>query len=66
MEQLTRKFAIEQAIKLVSTQNIEKKTKAVFDFADEIVKYIGEPTKVEQKPLGWTFFDEWEKSQQTK
>jgi len=40
MEQETRKFAIEQAVKLIGTMPIDNKQKAVFDFADDIVKYI--------------------------
>lgn len=45
MEQETRKFAIEQAIKLVSVrQDITDKTKAVFDLADDILKYVGQST----------------------
>ena len=56
MEQETRKFAIEQAIKLVSVrQDITDKTKAVFDLAEEIVKYIGEPTKGRTKAVGMAF-----------
>lgn len=38
----TRKFAVQQAVKLVSTMSIENKTKAVFDLADEIGKWISE------------------------
>ena len=42
MEQETRKFAIEQAIKLISSRpDITDKTKAVFDLADQIIKYVG-------------------------
>ena len=41
MEQETRKFAIEQAIKLVSVrQDITDKTKAVFDLAESILAWI--------------------------
>lgn len=41
MEQETRKFAIAQAILLISSrQDITDKTKAVFDLADQIVDYI--------------------------
>lgn len=40
--QQIKMFAIEQAIKLVSTQSIENKTKAVFDLADDLVRYIVE------------------------
>lgn len=41
MEQETRKFAIEQAIKLVSVrQDITDKTKAVFDLANDIIVFL--------------------------
>lgn len=41
MEQETRKFAIEQAIKLVSVrQDITDKTKAVFDLAESIISWV--------------------------
>jgi hypothetical protein len=36
MDTKTRKFAIKEAIKLVGTQNMENKVKAVFDLADLI------------------------------
>lgn len=41
MEQETRKFAIAQAILLISSrQDITDKTKAVFDFAESILAWI--------------------------
>lgn len=43
MEQKTRKFAIEQAIKLISSrQDITDKTKAVFDLAQSILDWVNE------------------------
>ena len=52
MEQETRKFAIAQAILLISSrQDITDKTKAVFDLADQIVKYIGVARKNEHVPF---------------
>lgn len=43
MEQETRKFAIEQAIKLVSVrQDITDKTKAVFDLSQLILDWVNE------------------------
>ena len=39
--QVTKMFAIEQAIKLVSSMEVTNKTKAVFDLADSIESYIG-------------------------
>jgi len=51
MSQETKKFAISEAIKLVCTQNIENKTKAVFDLADQIIEYIGvEPERKYEFP----------------
>lgn len=38
----TREFAIEQAVRLVASTNIENKQKAVFDFAEKIIQWIGE------------------------
>lgn len=43
MEQETRKFAIEQAIKLISSrQDITDKTKAVFDLSQLILDWVNE------------------------
>lgn len=43
----TRKFAVQQAVKLVSTMSIENKTKAVFDLAEKIIQWIGDPPTCE-------------------
>lgn len=55
MEQETRKFAIDQAIKLISSrQDITDKTKAVFDLADDIISWVSKediPKLNETDPL---------------
>lgn len=43
MEQETRKFAIAQAILLISSrQDIRDKTKAVFDLANQIIVFLNQ------------------------
>lgn len=49
----TRKFAVQQAVKLVSTMSIENKTKAVFDLALEIEKWIVDVVQKPKEGVSW-------------
>lgn len=52
MDTKTRKFAIKEAIKLVSTQSIENKALAVIDMANMIVAYLDSfEAKPEPSPM---------------
>lgn len=46
----TRKFAIEQAVRIVASMNVDNKQKAVFDFAESILEWLGDVPRQTYKP----------------